>query len=50
MPNLLEREDELRQGERLLERAREGEGGLLFVEGSAGAGKTSVLAALRERG
>jgi DNA-binding CsgD family transcriptional regulator len=42
---LLEREEELATIEELLAAAREGFGGLLTIEGEAGAGKTSLLAA-----
>jgi DNA-binding CsgD family transcriptional regulator/tetratricopeptide (TPR) repeat protein len=42
---LLEREGELATIEELLGSAREGSGGLLTIEGEAGAGKTSLLAA-----
>jgi DNA-binding CsgD family transcriptional regulator len=45
---LLEREDELGQGKAIVERAQAGQGALLLVEGTAGAGKTSVLRALRD--
>jgi predicted ATPase len=42
---LLEREDELATIEEVLDRARGGSGRLLLIEGEAGAGKTSLLAA-----
>ncbi|HEY2702329.1 MAG TPA: AAA family ATPase [Candidatus Dormibacteraeota bacterium] len=44
---LLERESVLSAVEALLDGARAGEGGALFVVGDAGAGKTSILAAVR---
>ncbi|HMJ03007.1 MAG TPA: AAA family ATPase [Conexibacter sp.] len=46
---LLERELELERIERALERASGGTGGLVLVEGPAGIGKTSLVAAARER-
>jgi predicted ATPase len=46
-PRLLEREAALAAVDGLLERARAGEGGALFVLGDAGAGKTSILEAAR---
>jgi DNA-binding NarL/FixJ family response regulator len=42
---LLEREDELATIEEVLDAARRGNGRLLMIEGEAGAGKTSLLAA-----
>lgn len=42
---LLERESELATIEELLDAARAGSGGLLMIEGEAGAGKSSLLAA-----
>lgn len=45
MTALLEREPELAAIEELLGAAREGTGGLLTIEGEAGAGKSSLLAA-----
>src|SRR5436305_8989836 len=53
-PGLLDRDEELDSLARLAERARSGQGGVVCVEGRAGAGKSSVLsawvAAERERG
>ena len=46
---LLEREDELRLLGALLDRARRGNGGIALVEGAAGAGKTALLAHIRDR-
>ena len=46
---LVERDQELAALERLLAEARAGTGSVLLVEGSAGIGKTSLLAAARER-
>jgi DNA-binding CsgD family transcriptional regulator len=43
--DLLERSEELRRVETLLDRAAAGDGGLLAVEGPAGIGKTALLAA-----
>ena len=43
--DLLERSEELRRIEALLDRAAAGDGGLLAVEGPAGIGKTALLAA-----
>ena len=40
---LLERESALQQAERILARARGGEGGVLVIEGPAGIGKTALL-------
>jgi DNA-binding CsgD family transcriptional regulator len=45
---LLERHAELHRFEETIDRAREGVGGLLFVEGPAGIGKTSLLAAAKQ--
>lgn len=42
---LLEREQELQSIRELLDRTREGKGGVALVEGPAGVGKTSLLAA-----
>ena len=42
---LLERDDELEVFARALDRAVDGEGGLILVEGEAGAGKTALLGA-----
>ncbi len=47
---LLEREEELAAIERVLGAAASGEGGLLTIEGEAGAGKTALLAAAAELG
>lgn len=47
---LLEREEELATIERLLAAAASGEGGLLTIEGEAGAGKTALLEAAARRG
>jgi DNA-binding CsgD family transcriptional regulator len=49
-PPLLEREAEVERLTAVLDRAVAGEGGLALVEGPAGAGKTSLLRALRARG
>jgi DNA-binding CsgD family transcriptional regulator len=46
-PVLVEREDELARLRHILTAAREGRGGLAFVEGAAGEGKTRLLRALR---
>ena len=43
MIRLVERATELRQVMTLIERAREGTGGLLLLEGEAGIGKTTIL-------
>jgi predicted ATP-dependent serine protease len=45
---LVERDHELAALERLLADARSGTGSVLLLEGSAGIGKTSLLAAARE--
>jgi predicted ATPase len=45
----VERDEELAVLERLLDDARSGAGSVLLVEGSAGIGKTTLLAAARER-
>ncbi|HEX3040543.1 MAG TPA: AAA family ATPase [Solirubrobacterales bacterium] len=47
---LLERDDELATIERVLAAAASGEGGLLTIEGEAGAGKSALLDAAAERG
>ena len=47
--NLLERESELAELELACERALEGEGRFVVVEGAAGIGKTSLLRALRDQ-
>ena len=46
---LVERDEELAALERLLADARSGTGSVVLVEGSAGIGKTTLLAAARER-
>lgn len=46
---LLERTDELAVISGLLDAARRGKGGLVVIEGTAGIGKTCLLAACRER-
>jgi DNA-binding CsgD family transcriptional regulator/tetratricopeptide (TPR) repeat protein len=48
-PHLLERDVELQHIGALLDDAREGRGGVAVVEGMAGAGKSSLVAATRER-
>ena len=45
---LLERDRELERIRRFLQRARQGHGGALVVEGPAGIGKTTLLAAARD--
>ena len=47
--NLLEREPELAELERVLARAGEGEGCAVVIEGAAGIGKTSLLRAVRDQ-
>src|SRR5687767_13421796 len=47
-PVLLEREDELRELERLVGVACEGRGRMVLIEGPPGIGKTRLLAAVRE--
>jgi DNA-binding CsgD family transcriptional regulator len=49
VPLLVERDGELAVLERLLTDARSGAGSVLLIEGSAGIGKTTLLAAARER-
>jgi DNA-binding CsgD family transcriptional regulator len=48
-PGLLERSAELAVLDDLLDAAQRGDGGLVVIEGSAGIGKTCLLAACRER-
>src|SRR5215208_5978548 len=49
-PGLLERDEEIGLIGSLIARARAGEGGLLFIEGQAGVGKTELLRAAGELG
>lgn len=49
VPDLLERDSELAFVERLIGDAQKGAGRVAVIEGSAGMGKTTVLAAARER-
>jgi hypothetical protein len=49
-PGLLEREDDLRRLRGAIERARDGAGGLVLVQGPAGVGKTRLLARVRSDG
>jgi DNA-binding NarL/FixJ family response regulator/tetratricopeptide (TPR) repeat protein len=48
-PDLLERDAELLDIGAVLDAAREGRGGMVVVEGAAGAGKSTLVAAARER-
>ena len=49
-PQLLEREAELAELERLIERTRQGEGGVVIIEGPPGIGKTELVRAARRFG
>src|SRR5918998_1723524 len=49
LANLLERESELAELELAQERALEGEGRFVVIEGAAGIGKTSLLRAVRDQ-
>lgn len=48
IPDLIEREETLARAAESLHRTRAGRGSVLFLEGSAGLGRTAVLAAVRE--
>ncbi len=48
-PSILERDSELERVDALIQRARLGHGGLAYVEGAAGLGKTALLAGARAK-